>query len=137
MTVTSPRPNALGVAVLLVSAHLALSLAAIVALVVLRNHRADATSDAWVHGVIVAATAALLVSFTVRARSGNAGAYRRMRISSAVLLVALVVIVAIPGDFPTWMKLLEAVSAVCLLVLVAAVNRRQVRARFHEARPED
>lgn len=124
---STSRTALLRPAVALTLVHLLLSLAAIAILIVDRDHAAVATTDAWVHGVIVAATAVLLASFAVRATGGSAAAYVRLRISSAVLLVALTVIALLPGAFPDWMRALEAVSAVCLAGVVVVVNRPRVR----------
>lgn len=117
----------------LVGAHLLLSLAAVVVLIVDNGDPAVATQDAWVHGVIVAATAVLLLAFAVRALGGKRPAYVRLRISSGVLLIVLVVIAALPGAFPVWMRAMEAVSALCLAVAVVIINSGGARARFANA----
>jgi hypothetical protein len=121
-TATALRPAAA-----LILVHLLLSLAAVAVLVVDRDQASVATTDAWVHGVIVAATAVLLLTFVLRALRASTKAYLRLRISSSVLLVALVVIVLLPGAFPDWMRALEAGSAVCLLGVVAVANRPRTR----------
>jgi hypothetical protein len=114
----------------LAGVHLLLSLAAIIVLILKRGDHAVATQDAWVHGIIVAGTAVLLLSFAIRALGGRAAAYRRLRVSSAVLTVALVVIAVIPGAFPVWMRALEGASAICLAAAVAIINSGGVRRRF-------
>lgn len=117
----------------LIGVHLLLSLAAVGVLIADSGDPAVATQDAWVHGVIVAATAVLLLFFAVRALGGKRPAYVRLRISSGVLLVALIVIVALPGAFPVWMRAMEAVSALCLAVAVVIINSGGARARFADA----
>lgn len=117
----------------LIGAHLLLSLVAVVVLIADGRDPAVATQDAWVHGVIVAATAVLLLTFAVRALGGRRRAYVRLRISSGVLLIALIVIAALPGAFPVWMRAMEAVSAICLAVAVVIINSGGARARFANA----
>ena len=50
-------------------------------------------------GVIVAASALLTFAFAVRTARGSRRAYLRLRIASAIMLAAIVVIIAIPGSF--------------------------------------
>ena len=128
-TVPELRPPAL-----LVAGYLAVSLAAVAVLAVLHDHASVATTNAWVHGVIVAGTAVLMATFTLRAMRGSAAAYLRLRISSAVMLVAVIVITLIPGDFPDWMKAMEGVGGLCLFGVVVLVNTGRVRRAF-AARP--
>jgi hypothetical protein len=118
----------------LVGAYLAVSLAAIVVLGVLHDHPAVATQDAWVHGVIVAATALLMTSFAIRATRGSSNGYLRLRIASAIMLAAIIVIIAIPGDFPLWMKLEQGVCGLLLLGVVAIVNGKHLRSVFASRR---
>ena len=115
---------------LLVGAYLAISLAAMVVLVVLHGNSKVATEDAWVHGIIVAATALLMASFAVRTTRGSRNGYLRLRIASAVMLVAIVVIIAIPGSFPAWMKLEQGVCGLLLLGVVLLANGKQLRSVF-------
>lgn len=114
----------------LIGAHLVLSLAAIVVLIADSGNPSVATQDAWVHGVIVAATAVLLLTFAVRALGGSRPAYVRLRVSSGILLAALIIIAALPGAFPVWMRAMEAASALCLAIAVVLVNTGATRARF-------
>ncbi len=106
----------------LAATHVALSLAAVVILVVEQVGEDAPSTSAWVHGVIVAATAVLLLSFAIRASRGGPAGLRRLRISSSILGIALVVVVLIPGAFPAWMRILEAASAVCVLGVFAQVR---------------
>ncbi|TCN43965.1 hypothetical protein EV644_101900 [Kribbella orskensis] len=46
------------------------------------------------------------------------------------MVVAIVVIVAIPGMFPVWMKVDQAVCGVVLLGVVLVVNGKHLRAAF-------
>jgi len=60
----------------------------------------------------------------VRAANGSRGAYRRVRILSAVMVVAIAVIVALPGMFPLWMKIDRVVCGLILLGLLLSVRFR-------------
>ena len=90
---------------LLVGSYLGISLLALVAIVVLRNHAAVVNSAVWTHGTIVAISAVLLFTFAVRAARGSSRAYLRLRLASAIMVVAIAVIIALPGTFPLWMKI--------------------------------
>ena len=99
---------------ILVASYLALSVLTVVAVFLMRDHAALVNPAVWVRSCIVAASAALMMSFVVR------GAHRRLRVLSTIMLVAIAVILAIPGDFPLWLKIEQAV---CGLLLVGVVVR--------------
>jgi hypothetical protein len=46
------------------------------------------------------------------------------------MLVAIIVIVAIPGAFPVWLRVEQAVCGLLLAGVVLLVNRAPVRALF-------
>jgi hypothetical protein len=77
---------------LLVGSYTSISVLTLVAVVVLRNHATIVNSAVWTHETIVAVSALLLFTFTVRAASGSRRAYLRLRIASAVMVVAIAVI---------------------------------------------
>ncbi|MGB0095232.1 MAG: hypothetical protein WBP81_22180 [Solirubrobacteraceae bacterium] len=79
-----------------------LSLVTLVVIEVLRNDRSAVNSAVWIRGTIVALSAMLTFRFTVRASPGSARSFLRLRIVSAVMLVAIAVIIALPGTFPLW-----------------------------------
>ena len=106
----------------LVSGYLALSLVTLVVIAVLRNDRGTVNSAVWMRATIVALSALLTVSFAVRAARGSARSFLRLRIVSAVMLVAIVVIIAVPGTFPLWMKLEQAACGLLLVSVVGLVN---------------
>jgi len=68
--------------------------------------------------------------FTVRASLGSARSFLRLRIVSAVMLIAIAVIIALPGTFSLWMKLEQAVCGLLLISVVALVNDHRLRALF-------
>jgi peptidoglycan/LPS O-acetylase OafA/YrhL len=114
----------------LTGAYLAVSLAAVAALVLHRFDHADGSGAAWVHAIIVAATAIGTFSASILAGRGQRGAFLRLRVASVVLVVAVIVIAALPGDFPLWMKLAELLGAALMAVVAATVNGPTLRAHF-------
>jgi hypothetical protein len=112
----------------LVGGYLGLSLLTLVAIVLLRGDPHAVTPAVWVRGTIVAGTALLTFAFARAAARGSRRALLRLRITSAVMLVAIVVIVALPGAFPVWLRIEQAVCGLLLLGVVVLVNSRRARA---------
>ena len=96
----------------------------------LRDDAAEVNAAVWTRGVIVVASALLTLTFTVRAARGSRRAYLRLRIASAVMVVAIAVILALPGTFPLWMRIEQGVCGLLLLGVVVVVNGRRLRASF-------
>ena len=115
---------------LLVSSYLGISALTVVAIVLLRNHTAEVNSAVWTRGIIVVASALLTFSFTVRAARGARRAYLRLRIISIVMPVAIVVIIALPGTFPLWMKIEQGVCGLVLAGVAVLVNGEHLRSSF-------
>lgn len=114
----------------LVGCYLALSVATFVAIVVLRNHAGIVNDAVWIRGTIVAATSVLMLTFAVGAARGSRRAYLRLRIASAAMVVAIAVIIALPGMFPLWLKIEQAVCGLLLVGVVLSVNGRRLRSLF-------
>lgn len=115
---------------LLAGGYLLLSVLTLAAIVLLRDDSSAVNAAVWIRGTIVAVSALLTYLFAVRAARGSRRAYLRLRIVSAVMVVAIVVIVALPGTFPLWLKIEQSVCGVLLLCLVAIVNGRRARSAF-------
>ena len=79
---------------------------------------------------LVVASAVLTLTFAVRAARGSTRAFLRLRIVSAVMLVAIAVIIALPGLFPGWLKIEQGVCGLLLLGVVVIVNGRYLRSLF-------
>jgi hypothetical protein len=114
----------------LVGAYLGLSVLTLVAIVLMRHHPGIVTPAVWVRATIVVASALLMTAFTARAARGSSRAYLRLRLVSAIMVAAIVVIVALPGTFPVWLKIEQAGCGLLLIGVVVIVNRRQIRASF-------
>ncbi|MFJ3692921.1 hypothetical protein ACIPW9_02275 [Streptomyces sp. NPDC090052] len=104
---------------LLVGTYLGLSVLTLLAVVLLRNDHAAVNSAVWIRGSIVAASSVLLYAFAARAARGARGAWRRLTVISSVMIAVIVVIVALPGGFPEWMKIEQGV---CGLLLIGVVG---------------
>jgi len=115
------------VVLLLVSLYTLLNFGALGVLASQPHGSHSATPSAWIHGIIVAATSLLMASFTVRMARGSARALLRLRITSAIMVVAIAIIESIPGSFPSWMKIEEGVCGVLLLTVVIMINGSKMR----------
>jgi|GEM_PF-1185629 len=114
----------------LVNCYLGLSLLTIVAAVFLRENAALITPAVWIRGSFASASALLLALFAAQMGRGSRSGYVRMRIIPAVILVAIVVIIVLPGVFPLWMKIEQGVCALFLLGVVVIVNSKHLRSAF-------
>ena len=110
--------------------YLGIGIAALMAVILLRNHPAEVNGAAWVRSIIVVATALILLSTATLAGRGSRGAFWRLRIISIVTTVAIVVIVVLPGTFPAWLKAEQAVCGVIMRGVALLANGRAARARF-------
>ncbi len=136
---SSTRTALRGVEVL-VGCYLALSILTIVAAVILRADPALVNTAVWIRGSIVAVTAALMFRFALGAAAGSARHYLRLRIVSAIMVVAIaVILIALPGDFPVWMRIEQAACGLLLVAVVVLANRGRTRALFARAahQPDD
>jgi hypothetical protein len=115
---------------ILIGAYLGVSVLTLIAIVVMRDNPQIVTDAVWIRGSIVVVSAAVMFLFATRMAGGHRRAYLRVRILSAVMVVAIVVIVSLPGTFPTWMKIEQAVCGVILVGVVIIANGRQLRSIF-------
>jgi len=115
---------------LLVGGYLGISALTLVAIIVLRDNSAVVTAAVWVRGTIVVASALLTALFAAQMARGSRGGYLRLRIVSAVMLVAIVAIIALTDPFPLWMKIEPGVCGLVLLGVVLIINGRRLRSAF-------
>jgi hypothetical protein len=115
---------------LLVRGYLSLSVLTLAAIVLLRDNTAIVTAPVWVRGSIVVASALLTNVFTAQMARGSRAGYLRVRLLSAIMLAAIVVIIALPGTFPLWLKVEQGFCGLLLLGVVILVNGKQLRTRF-------
>ncbi len=115
---------------LLVSAYLGLSALTLIAIAMLRDNAAIVTTPVWVRGTIVVASALLTTIFTAQMARGSRTGYLRVRLVSAIMLVAVIGIIAFPSTFPLWMKVEQGICGLLLLGVVILVNGKQLRSKF-------
>jgi hypothetical protein len=115
---------------LLVIGYVAISVLTLVVIIALRHHASVVNAAVWTRGTIVVASSALTFLFARSAARGSRRGYLRLRIVSAVMLVAIVVIIALPGTFPLWMKSEQAVCGLLLLAVTLLVNGKHLRSVF-------
>ncbi len=116
--------------IMLVVAYVGLSVLAVGVVALLRNHPAQVNATVWTRAVIVAGVSLITLSMTLIAARGNRGAWWRLRIVSAAQIVAIVVIIAVPGAVPLWVKLEQGACGLILLGVAAIANGSVMRAAF-------
>lgn len=119
----------------LAASYLAVSVLTLLAVVMLRHHPSIVTDAVWVRTTIVVISSALTFTFAVRAAAGSRGAYRRLRILSLVMLVAIAVIIALPGTFPVWLKVEQGLCGLIMGGVAVLANGPRLRALFATAPP--
>lgn len=120
-----PQLGAVGAAVI---GYLGLAVATLAALAIMTAAAPQqATTEAWVHAVIVAVFAVILTLRLRAARAGSSRALRAVGIIAGVLLLANL-IEAATSLFPAWMRIEMIIIAVLMatvLLLVVRAARRQ------------
>jgi FtsH-binding integral membrane protein len=115
---------------LLVGCYLGISVLTLVAIIVLRNNTSAVNAAVWIRGIIVVASALLMTTFAARTARNSSRAYLRLRIVSAVMVVAIAVIIALPGTFPLWMKIEQGVCGLLRIGVVMVANGKHLRTLF-------
>jgi hypothetical protein len=115
---------------LLVSTYVAISVLTLAAIIWLHDNTAIVNDAVWVRGTIVVASSLLMLWFTASAAKGSRRAFLRLRLVSAIMVVAIATIVAIPGLIPLWMKIEQGVCGVCLIGVVVVLNGQHLRSLF-------
>ena len=120
---SSPR---LGAASLTVGAYVVVALGTVLALVVMASAAPTlATDEAWGHAVVVAVFAVLLPLRLLAARRGSRRALGAVTVIAGVLAVVNLVEAALPGVFPSWMRVeMVAIAALMLALAVLCVRAR-------------
>ncbi len=85
---------------------------------------------AWNRVGTVAALALFYLFLVHRLGRGSKVAMLRMHISVAIGLLGVAVVVFLPGDYPWWMRVEQAVQLVLLVFVAYVIRRPQVRAAF-------
>jgi hypothetical protein len=115
---------------LLVGCYIGISVLTLVAIIVLRHNTAAVNAAVWIRASIVVASALLMITFVARAARGSGRAFLRLRLVSAIMVVAIAVIIALPGTFPLWMKIEQGICGLILIRVVMVVNGKHLRSLF-------
>lgn len=118
----------------LVGCYIVLSVLTLVAAYVLRHDPGMVTDTVWVRGAIVAVASLLMFAFVSGTARGRRRAYLRLRITSAVMVVAIAILISIPGFLPVWMRIEQGVCGLLLLGIVLIANGRHLRSLFAATR---
>ncbi|MGW1378873.1 hypothetical protein ACWD6P_32035 [Streptomyces sp. NPDC002446] len=115
---------------LLVGCYVGLSVCTLIAIILLRGHHDLVTDAVWVRVSIVVATSLLMAAFAAGTARGHSRSYLRLRLASGVMVTAISVIVALPGAFPAWLRIEQAVCGILLIGVVLMVNSKRMRSAF-------
>jgi hypothetical protein len=84
----------------------------------------------WIRCSAVLASDVVLLLLTAGAARGSRRAWTRVRFVSVIVVLAAVVIVAIPGLLPTWVRIEQGVCGGLVLPVAILVNLRRTRDLF-------
>jgi hypothetical protein len=132
-TVTVTDPDArekLHIARVLLGGYAALSVRALLAIVVFSGNPDVVTGAVWIRGSVLAVASLITFALGVSMATGSRSNYRRVQIIALAQVVAVVVIECIPGAFPVWFKVENGVCGALLVIVVLATSARSVRTAF-------
>jgi hypothetical protein len=129
MTQTALRLHFRPVLVLL-TLFLGVSVAMLAALAVLTATGSPQDIAIWIRCSFVLASSVLLLLFAVSAARGSRAAWIRLRIVAPIVVVAVIVIVAIPGFLPDWVRLEQALCGALVLPVAILANLPRARALY-------
>ena len=107
----------------LISAYVLSVVATVVTLAVLSAlDSVEATTEAWVHALIMAVFSFLLPVRVRAARRGSRGALRATGLIASVLVLANAITAILPWAFPVWMRCQMVAVAVLMAAVVVCVS---------------
>jgi len=86
----------------------------------------------WIRCSLVLGSSIVLLLLGVFAARGSRPAWRRLSIIAPVVVIAVIVIVSIPGFLPDWVRLEQAVCGLLVLPVAILLNLPRTRALFAE-----
>ncbi|MBN9183981.1 MAG: hypothetical protein BGO15_00025 [Microbacterium sp. 71-23] len=113
-----------------VIAFVAVSAAMIAFLVGIAATGTGVDTAIWIRCSLVLASAVLLLVFAVGAARGSRSAWVRLRIVSPIVVVAVIVIVSIPGFLPDWVRVEQAVCGLLVLPVAVMTNLPRIGGHF-------
>ncbi|MEV7010519.1 hypothetical protein [Streptosporangium sp. NPDC051022] len=115
---------------LLVGGYVLISVLTLVAVYLMRDDPALVNDAVWVRGGIVAVTSVVMLGFVAGTSRGRRRSYLRLRIASAIMVAAVVVLASLPGFLPVWMRIEQGVCGLVLTGVVVIANGRHLRSLF-------
>ncbi len=112
----------------LLAAFLLVSLGTEAVLIVRSTTGTPVDGAVWGRCSVVLASSVALLLLTVATARGSRTAWVRLRIISVVVVLAVVVIVSIPGFLPGWVRIEQGVCGGLVLPVAILVNLRSTRA---------
>jgi len=106
----------------LLAAFVLVSLAMESVLVVRSIGRAAVDGGTWTRCSIVLASSVVLLLLAVAAARGSRPAFRRARFISPIVVIAVVVVISIPGFLPDWVRLEQAACGLLVLPVAILLN---------------
>lgn len=129
---TALRRRAFRPMLLLLAGFLVVSAAMIAVIVAMSVGGASVDTAIWIRCSLVLASALVLLAIAAAAVRGSRASWIRLRIISPIVVVAVIVIVSIPGFLPDWVRVEQAVCG--LLVLPVAIIANLPRTGSHFSR---
>jgi hypothetical protein len=114
----------------LLAAFALVSVAMEAVLVVQSVGGASVDGGTWTRCSLVLASSVVLVLLAVGAVRGSRPAYRRLRIISPIVVVAVIVVVSIPGFLPDWVRVEQGVCGALVLPVAILLNLPRTAALF-------
>ncbi|GIG66709.1 hypothetical protein Pen01_30040 [Phytomonospora endophytica] len=93
------------------------------------GEEAEVSASIWIRAGLVVVPALLYLWMARRLRQGSRRAYLRVRVLAAVGAVAVGYLIA-SGQYPVWLRVVQAAQFAALLALLFLVTRPEVRALF-------
>ncbi|GAB3615243.1 hypothetical protein GCM10027415_35830 [Humibacter ginsengisoli] len=118
---------------LLFTGFLVVSAAMIAVLVAMSVGGASIESAIWIRCSLVLASAVVLLLIGASAARGSRAAWIRLRIITPIVVIAVIVIVSIPGFLPDWVRVEQAVCGLLVLPAVILVNLPRMGRLFPKA----
>ena len=117
---------------ILLSGFLAVSAAMEVFLIVETLNGNGIDIAVWIRCSLVLGSSIVLLLIALIAARGSRASWRRLSIISPIVVVAVIVIVSIPGFLPDWVRVEQAVCGLLVLPVAILVNLPRTRALFAE-----
>ena len=120
----------------LIAAFLLVSAAMEAVLVVQSLNGTSVHTAIWIRCSLVLASAIVLFLISLAAARGSRRAWIRLRIISVIVLIAVVVIVSIPGFLPDWVRFEQAVCGALVLPAAILLNLPRTAALYPAVSPK-